>query len=372
MLQLEKSAGPTVKVFTAGDHFAGYEEPADVKEPIEALLIRAGYTKELEWEARVDKKCHCDTKTRPIRISGCKQYGIMMRVKSSQNANYDFQVTLYVPSGSGYSVKNLFDQLKANEKSVSRIIRQQEKKPVQVHTPPNHATVTPVITPTPPAIVVVAPPVVAPVPVAPVLTEYRPTFTNLQRVVKDFDKLSYVLDKIAKVQDTHFCNNRQQFVNAVRHECKWDKEAHALVAVGRVFSELVKNDYIMEVVTDRDQIKGYALTEKGDSFIKNYVPSGNPPKAPTPKPAFKPESKVNFPELLSGMRDKLRELADVASKIAVNNDQRRQLQSQMEVIDKENEELSKIITQNKDCYEVLSRLGQVIVPLPMLKEVKNV
>jgi len=331
--------GPTVKVFTAGDHFQGYDKPEKSSEFVEALLQRCGYTKPYTWECRVDKLKHCSGESRPIRIVGFKNYGVILRVKPYLTAAIDFQMTLYIPTGSGYSAKNLFDQLKANEKSISRSIRQQEKKETQVHT----TTVSPVKIHTPEETVIVE--------------EYRPEFKTLQAVVKTHDKLKYILNKIKTVNAYDFCRNKVQFTETLRHECKWDKENHSKGAVGRVLSELVKHDYLMEVINERDKIIGYTITEKAEHLLKNHTIVVQPPK--------QQESRVNIPLLLVSMREKLQELADVANKINTNNLQKAEFLEKISALDKENEELSQVMSQSKEVQDVLDKLGQLVVPLPI-------
>jgi len=355
-------AGPTVNVFIAGEHFSGMEKekPTESKELVETLLNRAGYTKNFEWECRVDKQKHCSSMSRPIRLVGFKNYGIIMRVKPYVHSNYDYQMTLYIPQGSGYSAKNLFDQLKANEKSVSRIIRQQEhkeKKTMEVAN--NHVPPAPSPFPKP----VVAEPVVESDP-EPVVTEYRPDFKTLQGVLKHNDKLRYVLQKIQTVNGLNFCRNVIQFKETLKHECKWDKDGHTKNAVTRVLTELTKSDYLMETVNDREKLIGYSLTPRAIAFITRTKDDSPLPELPAPK---KEEIKVKVDILttLVNMRDKLQELADVANKITSNNAEKAELLRKVAVLDSENEELSKVIGNNKECQEVLNKLERSICPLAM-------
>ncbi len=361
MVQL---CGPTVKIFTAGDHFAahfsGGENPGEANEFVELLLNRAGYTKEYCWECRIDKQKHCSGESRPIRVIGYKNYGVVLRVKPYLTAAVDYQMTLYIPQGSGYSSKNLFEQLKANEKSISRAIRQQEREEKDNHKEDTVNTTH--LHPIPPA--------PAPIPPAPAVVkihepapeEYRPEFKTLQAIIKNPDKLRYVLQKIQVVNNYDFCRNRIQFTETLRHECKWDKEGHAKVAIGRLLSELTKHEFLMETVNERDTLIGYTLTEKAIFFIKHNKEVKPPAPAPTVK---KEEPKVNIPALLINMREKLQELADVANKIASNNAQKVELTQKIAHLDQENEELSKVLHQNREAYEVLTKLGQLIVPLPL-------
>lgn len=359
--ELEKP-GPVVKVFTAGDHFHGYEKPADATEMLEILLKRSGYTKPFEWECRIDKLKHCSPETRPIRVIGYKPYGVSIRVKPSFDSTIDYLATLFVPQGSGYSAADLYKQLHNNEKSVSRVIRQterEEKKVTPVPVMPIPVMMAPVV-PVPKVEKVEVPVQTAP--------EVRPDFINLQAIIKDHNKLGYVLCKVASVEKMNFFRTKVQFVEAVRHECKWDKENHTLSASTRALSELTKHEYLMEVLNERDKIIGYCLSEKGKEFLGKFKPA----EVVYTKPAvLKQEPVFNLADMLVNLRDKLRELADVANKIAANNEQKNQLQSQIDVIDRDNEELSKVIHKNKDSYEVLTRLGQVVVPLPMHHSTKN-
>lgn len=345
----------SVKVFTAGDHFAGDEKPAESQELLEALLNRAGYTKGYEWECRVDKLKHCSSESRPVRVIGYKNYGVMLRVKPNVHSTVDYQMTLYIPQGSGYSAKNLFEQLKANEKSVSRFIRQQnreEKREEKLKEEPMESVIIP------PA------PFPKPEPVVEVVEnngeEYRPEFKTLQAVIKNVDKLRYVLQKIKVVNGFDFCRNKIQFVETLKHECRW--QGHSKGAVGRVLTELVKSDYLMETVNDRNKLIGYSLTQKALSFIVKHK---DDKPLPTPVATKKEEEKIDIPVILINMRDKLRELADVANKIAANNAEKAELLRKIAQIDSENEDLSKIMGQNKECKEVLNRLGELIAPLPL-------
>lgn len=322
-----------VKVFTAGD------DPGEVEDLVSRLLTRAGYTK-YDWECRLDNLEPSSGELRPIRVIGFKSYGVILRVKPYASAISEFQMTLHIPQGSGYSAKNLFEQLRVNEKSVSRAVRKEEQERKQMET----------ITP-------------APSPVEVVPEEYRPEFSTLQAIIKNRDKLKYVLEKVQKVVGFNFCRNKVQFTESFRHECKWDKEGHSKGAVGRVLTELVKSDYIMETVNDRDAIIGYTLTEKGNFFITNHK-DDQPitPPAPVKKEV---EAKVDIPTVLIGLRVKLQELADVANKIVSNNAQKAEYRQKIEQIDKENEELSKILDPNRENVDLLNRLGQNILPLPL-------
>lgn len=358
MVQTQPQCGPSVKVFTAGDHFAGMEKPTESQELVEALLTRSGYTKGYEWECRIDKMKHCSSESRPVRVVGYKHYGVIMRIKPHVHATIDYQATLMIPQGSGYSSKNLFEQLRANEKSVSRVIRQREGKEKEVMTT-NHIPPAPLPFALAHQKVEPAP---NPEPVAPVaVEEYRPTFKTLQGVIKSIDKLKYILTKIKHVNSLDFCRNKLQFTEALKHECKWVKEGHSKVAVGRVLTELVKHDYLMETVNERDKIIGYSITPRGLHFITQHKDAPpQPEREPVPR---KEEAKVNISETLVNVRDKLQELTDVANKIAANNAERAELLRKVDLLDAENVELSKVMESNKECQDILNRLEKLVTPL---------
>jgi hypothetical protein len=363
MVPTQTQCGPTVKVFTAGDHFAGMENPTESKELVEALLNRAGYTKGYEWECRIDKLKHCSSESRPVRVIGYKNYGVIMRLKPHVYATIDYQATLMIPHGSGYSSKNLFEQLKANEKSISRVIRQREGKEKEAsmtnHIPPApspftlaHQTVEKIEK---------IPEFSTPITGNP--EEYRPTFKTLQGVIKSIDKLKYILMKIKHVNSLDFCRNKIQFTETLKHECKWDKEGHSKNAVGRVLTELVKHDYLMETVNERDKIIGYSITRRGLEFIALHKDDKPLPEEETaPR---KEEIKYDIPAVLINMRDKLQELSDVANKIAANNAERAELLRKVDLLDAENTELSKIMESNKECQDVLHKLEKLVVPLQL-------
>ncbi len=358
---MELLAEPRVRVFTAGDHFGGAQEPAQTSELLELLLKRSGYTKGYEWECRVDKLRHCSAESRPVRMVGFKPYGVSVRVKPDVHATRDYEMTLLIPQGSGYSAKSLFTQLKANEKSISRTIRQEQKEKKEVPTTTmttvierphiNGVSVTRLEIKEEEKKEVVEPETF--------VKDERPEFANLQGVVKSHDKLLYVLKKVKSVIDTNFCKNRVQFAQTLKHECHW-RGSH-LAAVSRVLTELVKSEYLMERVNERDKVIGYLLTDKGRGFLEKYKDAPPPPSAP-PTP---PKPKINIPDMLIGLKDKLQELADVARRIAANNAERASLEQKIELLDKENEELSKVFNQNKEAQEVLVKLGQFINPLPL-------
>lgn len=335
--------GPIVKVFTAGDHFAGMENPTESKELVETLLNRAGYTKEYEWGCRIDKLKHCSHESRPVRVVGYKSYGVIMRVKPHVHATIDYQMTLHIPQGSGYSAKNLFEQLRANEKSISRFARQQQKEIKD--TPVENVVVPPAPSPFP-----------MPEP-APVNQEHRPEFKTLQAVVKHVDKLRYILTKIRHINSLDFCKNKIQFNEILKHECKW--EGHSKNAVSRVLTELVKSDFLMETVNDRNKVIGYTITQRGFVFLQTH-------KDDKPLPVAAPrkeEIKIDISVTLINMRDKLQELSDVANKIAANNAEKAELLRKISLLDTENEELSKVMESNKECQEVLQKLEKLVTPL---------
>lgn len=345
----------TVNVFTAGDHFGGYEKPAEAQHILETLLNHAGYTKH-NWECRVDKQRHCSSISRPVRVIGYKSYGVVLRVKPDVNSTIDYQMTLLIPEGSGYSAKNLFDQLQANEKSISRLIRKEEK-PIQkekvVTTPSLEALGSNILE-------TVFPPKEAPEPKIESNgkpEEFRPEFPNLRLIVKYDDKLKYILEKVQEVNNFNFCRTKAQFIEALRHECKLTN--HITKAVSRMLSEFVKHEYLMEVINDRDKLIGYTLTEKAKSFL-----SGRP-KVAAAVISKKEEPKLDIPMLLINIREKLQELADVANKINSNNMEKLEMLRKIEQIDKDNEELAKIISQNRESQEVFSKLGQFINPLQL-------
>lgn len=341
---LEKT-GPSVKVFTAGDHFSGHEEPAKITDIVETLLKRSGYTKGYEWECRIDKLKHCSNSSRPIRIVAYKPYGVILRAKPSAHSTIDYQATLTIPQGSGLSAADVFTQLKANEKSASRFVRQRSQKvemePIAPSPMPSEVLINPVI---------IEEPQEEP-------QEFRPEFPNLRGILRDSNKLKYVLGKLKGIIDLDFCHNKIQWAETLKHECKWDKEKHPIGAVTRVFTELVKFEYLREVIDDRNRVVGYEFASKGLSFIdRPYV-------APKPTEAKKD---YNISGLLVGLRGKLQELADVANRVSANNLRKQELQKQIEAVDAENAGLVKVLNQNEESYELLSRLGEFVTPLPNL------
>ena len=273
-----------------------------------------------------------------------------MRLKPHVYATIDYQATLMIPQGSGYSSKNLFEQLRANEKSISRVIRQRENKEKEVPMIVNHIPPAPL-------------PFVKPVEPEPetvsVVAEYRPTFNTLRGVAKNIDKLKYVLMRIKHVNSLDFCRNKVQFTETLKHECKWDKEGHSKNAVGRVLTELVKHDYLMETVNERDKIIGYSITRRGLEFIALHKDDKPHPEREAPR---KEEVKVDISVTLINMRDKLQDLTDAANKIAANNAEREELLRKVGLLDAENAELSKIMESNKECQDVLHKLGELIIP----------
>jgi cell shape-determining protein MreC len=108
---------------------------------------------------------------------------------------------------------------------------------------------------------------------------------------------------------------------------------------------------------------GYTLTEKGKCFILRTNSSDT--KCIQPIAPKKEEIKADVSELLIKWRDKLQELSDVANRIAANNVRKADLQAQINVINKENEELSKVLDHNKESQDVLNKLGKLITTLPL-------
>jgi hypothetical protein len=366
----------TVKVFAVGDHaHAGEGRPlpnsfgAESAELVKMLLEKAGYTKNLTWECRIDKMLHCSHDSRPIRIVGYKPYGVSMRVKPKDNSTVDQLCTLLIPSGSGYSAKNLFEQLKANEKSISRHWRKEQKEnrmagePQTVNSPLLNIPLPP---PLPAPALIEEEPVPEPVeqPVAAV-EEDVPEFKDLTALSKDKDKLKFVLRHIHMLSQDNSIKSKDEFIVLLRGQCKWEK---FLVRIcSRAVNELVKNEYVMECIGDRNKIIGYTLTQKGLGTIGISGPPKSKPAVlapPVPPP-------LDFAKLLITARSKAQELADAGARIESNRARESLLREEIRKMEQEimqlrrNKKVAQVIANSKEAYETLQNLLGLIMPLPM-------
>jgi hypothetical protein len=338
-----------VRVFSAGEHM--HADPEEAGELVALLLNRSGYTKDFEWECRIDKMKHCDSASRPIRVIGHKPYGIILRVKPHPHATTDQQMTLMIPSGSGYSASNLVNQLKNNEKSISRMWRQQEKKVNMTTTTEFQPKLNGEPKPEQKTSIQV------PISIVPPPIELQ--FSNLKGVQKDNSKLKYILEAISRIEKAGFFNTREHFNDMFRHECKL--ETHPLKSISRCLCELTKSGYLQEVVNDRDKLIGFHLANKGFALLKNekiieekriVVPKVNPTSA-------------MMMATLMNLGEKIQEAANVAKKLAENENEKQRLKNEIERIDNENEELLKVVRQDRESHEVLLKLQEVISPLPI-------
>jgi hypothetical protein len=337
---------PTVKVFSAGDHF--HADPVESSELIELLLNRSGYTKDINWECRIDKMKTCsNAHDRPVKVIGHKPFGVVLRVKPKTHGNVDHQVTLLIPEGSGYSAKNLFDQLKGVEKSINRQWRQQVKEEIKEAAPTLHIPV------------IKEPIVELPVVENHVVEELKPeepirngpVFKNLKGVCENPEKLKFVLEKIHKLVVLNVFHTKHDFIEGLKKECGWTNQLIRICS--RVLSEFIRHEYIIEVINERNKIIGYEITRKGLALINGGIKL--PEIKPTPEPTI-----MDFAKALVEYQEKARELADVGAKLAVNNTKKQELQQEIDKIDKENAELTKVISHNRETYELLKKVMQNI------------
>ena len=87
------------------------------------FLEKAGFVKEFQWEARLEKTAHCSWDSPPVRVVGYKHWVIYLRVKPSINATVDHFVSLLIPDGSGYAAETVYRRLKGLVKSFNRFVR---------------------------------------------------------------------------------------------------------------------------------------------------------------------------------------------------------------------------------------------------------
>jgi hypothetical protein len=349
-----------VHVYSAGTHIhftpdhgrspnSSLNESAEL---IEALLIKAGYTKELQWEARIDKMLHCSSESRPIRCQGFKPFGVTMRVKPNPNATVDQLITLFIPDGSGYSAKNLFEQLKGAEKSISRHWRKEikEKKAEIIIKP-----IFPIVN-DPPKMSIPC-----------VIKEEskslpeRPEFKDLKGILQDEAKLRYVLTILDQVSNDGKITSKEKFLAAWRKNCQFTFQIRTC---GRVLFELLKYKYVEEVLHE-DEITGYVLTAEG----RKIVVDGEIPVRVTKIKELPP---LDYAKLLIDAREKAQELADAGARLEKNQlkrqdlkDQIAVLQREIEQIDKEDQAISKVLTQDREAYDLLRRLLGFVTVLPV-------
>jgi hypothetical protein len=117
---------PRVTIKGSGSHPG--DDPGDAAGLLEQFLERAGYTKDLLWEARIEKTGQAPWDSPPVRIIGFKHWVIYVRVKPTIDADVDLYMSLLIPDSSGYAAEDVYRQLKANVKSFNRFVRTQESR----------------------------------------------------------------------------------------------------------------------------------------------------------------------------------------------------------------------------------------------------
>ena len=338
---------------------------------IEMLLAKAGYTKDLTWQCRIDKMKHCDSISPPIRVIGYKDFGVYMRVKPGANDTKDHQMTLLIPDGSGYSAENLFNQLKGCCKSISRSWRQDLRTAKVEAVPevtPSSAPAQPAEVSEPPAEVPVQAPPMPSIPLA--IREETVEeiddgvedqqaeldFSTLRGIVNKPDKLKFVLERIRQIGSR--ARTKLEFIKTLQVECDWTH--HLPRTVSRVISELEKFEYIQEVRSGV-AITGYDLTPTGLALAESR-PVHHVPPAP------EPEEAVDHGLLLRQFTSRAQELADIGRRLEAIEDQRADLRKQLGALDEEYDRLAATI-KDKEFPPAIKRL-MGIKEMPM-KGVKS-
>lgn len=275
---------------------------------------------------------------------------VEMLLRKAANATVDHQMTLLIPDGSGYSAKNLFEQLKGCQKSISRNWRQETRKQVpevaQPTAPPEPVHSIPVVRPEPKEEVVV---IAAPAEEAAVDEPGRPDFATLQGICKYEAKLRYVLGKVLAITSSnHNIRKKSDFVEALQAACRW--EDHLPQAVSRVMTELHKYDYVSELRGHHNKLIGYELTNRG---LKVIGQAAEKPAVPPPAPP------VDFGALVRQFADRAQELADVGRRLEAIDQERQRKREELQKLDEEYDRLSKII----DRKSVPQAIQQIIANL---------
>lgn len=335
---------PTVKVFSAGDHY--HAEPEDASELINLILTKCGYTKEINWECRIDKMVTY-TSDKPIHIIGFKPFGVTLLVKVKTNGNIGQRMTLLIPDESGYTAKRLFEQLHGVEKSINRNWRQKlHQEKLQEFQNVEKLQIPCVIKEEKleehQQMIIEEP--------MPELQENRPNFIDLKSICHDEEKLKYVLTKVKRVSES-FTKSKKIFVKNLKEECGW--EGHPTNACSRILTEIASKNYIMQVM-ENDNVIGFSLTSQGAKLIGIEIQQQSKVQNQQ-QPDF-----ADFVKLLVEHQEKAQELADVSSKLTSNKIKREGFIIELAKLDNEDADLMKIICQNKETYQLIDNFMKVV------------
>jgi hypothetical protein len=390
---------PRVTIKAGGSH--SFDEPGEAASFLEQFLERAGYSKDLYWEARIERTGQTPWDSPPVRIIGFKHWVIYVRVKPTIDATVDHFMSLLIPDNSGYSAEEVYRQLKSNVKSFNRFVRTHGAR--QKATEPgmttdelptvqsNLSTQTPVAEreqSPPPAAAAAAPvpastpsplPAPAPAPSAP----QRPVldaassgleFETLTGVTRHPEKLRYVLtfiDHVSKLEP----GSAMGFKKALRKAAGWSNQP--IRAVALVLAWLCKHDYVSKVCDDHDQVINYRLTPRGGALAlaglgaaSGPVPgsTGVPSGARTrdePRPAARALPDLDPGTLLIRFREKAQELADAGRRLEANREKYREMQANLKQLDEEYNEIARILVANREASALLSRLLELQGSVPM-------
>lgn len=360
-----------VDIVKTGSHTQA--ETGEAAELVQLLLEKCGYTKNLSWECRVDKMRTTSAEARPIRVMGHKKFGITLRVKPAPNSNYDQQMTLLIPDGSGYRAEDLFNQMRGAEKGISRRWRENLRKLMLTKQPAQPAPVTttqpsPYLQrlrgrlESPPPSSRTEPP--KPERTPPPVEEKSYHFPDLKGVRDDPEKLGFILRRIHQVHQSGV-RGKKQFPNAVIKACKWEHLGKRICS--RVVGDIERDGYLTQVVDAGDRLIGFALTEKGCQAAGINVSEATATVRPSPlqQQTVVAEPPTNFMQLVIDIHDKAQELADVGKRIRDNEERRKTLLEEIRKIDAENKELLSVISTDPQTYKSLKDLMSKVTLLPM-------
>jgi hypothetical protein len=384
---------PRVTIKGSGSHPGG--DSGDAAELLEQFLERAGYTKDLHWEARIEKTGQAPWDSPPVRIIGFKHWVIYVRVKPTIDADVDLYMSLLIPDSSGYSAEDVYRQLKVNVKSFNRFVRTQEPREkatepgmktdavptVQssVPSPDDSIEETPAAVPaaaeesTSPPAPAPAPPSSAPLPE----TLYgNLEFETLTGVTRHPEKLRYVLTFVDHVSKTE-PGSAMGFKKALKKAAGWSNQP--IRAVALVLAWLCKHDFVTKIRDEQDQVINYRLTPRGASLAFSGLGAASGPvpgsafgPSPEAKPRdeSRPSPRVVLPDLDPGtllirFREKAQELADAGRRLEANREKYRELQATLKHLDEEYNEIARILVANREASALLCRLLELQGTVPM-------
>lgn len=370
-----------VEVFAAGSHHHAELPQAD--KLIELALTKANLTGDFLWKVRIDKMQHCDSYSPVIRILGYKDFGVIVRLKAEPNATVDHRLTVLVPNGCGWSAQYIHDNLKRVEKTISRNWRKEyrqqrqpvttqgssrlglavlEKELVEAGVNGDGSSVV-AIGGTADAYLIpngqhdLAEDVIEVHSEVVIKKEhthpYRHlddiTWDNLRAVSIDERKLLFLLlivDDVSKES----CRNKDHWLYFMVKYTGWTQFLPRIIS--RACNELAHQEYLIEVVGDRNKFLRYELSDKGRIIVdreRKRLGIKTIETKQAPAPVIEAPAPTDYGNILRRFSTKAQELADLADAgarlLAIDAEKEQHLQA-IKVLDEESARIQNLLREN--------------------------